>query len=230
MRSTNLGSRLWTKIFAGAPSRRSRFHDQDGKLIPLGRLLRNGPVALFSTILRVLTSHLPPKPWLSYDGQQQLAAHLTPTSSVLEFGSGMSTRWLLERSGSVLSFEDTAGWYERVRAQLPPRAKIRYILAQTPGDYTAVPGGELFDLVLVDGRWRDQCVAVGLQHLKPGGVLYLDNSDKYADDHCGDVPRAVRLMQNAALSNGWELREFTDFAPALFFAQSALMLLKSKET
>lgn len=217
---------LWTKIIAGAPTRRTRFHDQHGKAIPLGRLLRNGPHALYSTVVRLLTGYLPQKPWLSYDGQKQLAAHLTPVSSVLEFGSGMSTRWMVKRAKSILSFEDTADWYERVRSQLPDSSNVRYVLAPTATEYLAVPDGELFDLVLVDGRWRDQCVEIGLRHLKPGGILYLDNSDKFADDHCGDVPRAVRLINQTAARNGWQVREFTDFAPSLFFAQSALMLVR----
>lgn len=220
---------LWIKIVAGAPTRRSRFHDQQGKVIPLGRLLRNAPHALFSTVVRVLTGYVPAMPWLSYDGQRDIAAHLTPVSSVLEFGSGMSTRWLAQRAGAILSFEDAAPWYRRVRAQLPDSPNVRYVLATTQAEYLAVPEGELFDLVLVDGRWRDQCVEVGLRHLMPGGVLYLDNSDKGSDDHCGDVPLAVSLIHRVAAQNGWELREFTDFAPGLFFAQSALMLVKHKE-
>lgn len=215
---------LWTKIVAGAATRRTRFHDQHGKAIPLGRLLRNGPRALFSTVVRILTGYLPRMPWLSYDGQKQLAAHLNPASSVLEFGSGMSTRWLAQRAGAVLSFENAPSWHERVRAQLRDSPNVRYVLAPTPADYLAVPEGELFDLVLVDGRWRDQCVEIGLRHLKPGGVLYLDNSDKGADGHCGDVPLAGRMIRSAASKHDWELREITDFAPAQFFVQTALLL------
>lgn len=218
---------FWTRVIAGAPTRPTRFHDQDGKAVPFGRILRNGPHALYTAIVRVLTGSLPKMPWLAYDAHPILAAHLTPQSSVLEFGSGMSTKWLAERCGKVMSFEDVPDWYERVRSELPAGDKFRFILGLNPADYTAVPEGEEFDLILVDGRWRDTCVEVGLKHLRSGGILYLDNTDKLPDDHVGDMPRAVAMMKDAAKTNGWQLTEITDFAPGLFFVQSALLLKRS---
>ncbi len=216
--------RLFTKLIAGAPNRRTRFHDATGTRVSLSRLMRNGSRGLGGAILRVLLGYRPQVPWISYDAQALLARHLTPASRVLEFGSGMSTLWFAGRAGAIVSVEHHPEWYAKVKGMLPQGPAIDYRLASDPAAYCAVADEAGFDLVLVDGRFRDQCVAVGLKVLRPGGILYLDNSDHALDDYDGDVPRAVALIEAAARQNDWRLQRFTDFAPTMFFAQAGLLL------
>ena len=220
--------RLFTKLIAGAPNRRTRFHDATGTRVSLSRLVRNGSRGLGGAILRVLLGYRPQVPWISYDAQALLGRHLTPASRVLEFGSGMSTLWFADRAGAVVSVEHHAEWYAKVKAMLPQDAAIDYRLATDPAAYCAVADEPGFDLVLVDGRFRDQCVATGLKVLRPGGILYLDNSDHALDDYDGDVPRAVELIEDAARKTGWQLQRFTDFAPTMFFAQAGLLLQRGQ--
>lgn len=215
---------LAIKLLAGAPSRRTRLHDETGQLAPLGRVLRNAPKGLASTLLRLALGRLPVRPWISYDAQDLIEGHLNSGSRVLEFGSGMSTLWFAARAKQLVSIEDSPEWYQRIRNVLPHRDSITYRLAENEAAYSAAPDGESFDLILVDGRWRDRCVQIALDRLSPRGILYLDNADKSSNDDSGDVPRAVALMEEAALRNGWRLQRFTDFAPALFFAQAGLLL------
>lgn len=225
--SSNSGVRnssLAIKILAGAPDRRTRFHDETGQLAPLGRILRNASRGLATTLLRLALGRLPRQPWISYDAQHLLEMHLNSESRVLEFGSGMSTQWFAMRAGRLVSVEDNPEWYKRVRSVLPQRDSITYVLAEDETAYATVPDGETFDLILVDGRWRDRCVENALDRLSPNGILYLDNADKSSNEDTGDVPRAVALIEEAAKRNGWRLERFTDFAPAMFFAQAGLLL------
>jgi SAM-dependent methyltransferase len=215
---------LAIKLLAGAPDRRTRFHDATGQLTPIGRILRNAPRGLATAVLRLALGRLPVRPWLSYDAQDLIEAHLTSESRVLEFGSGMSTRWFAARAGRVVSIENSPEWHQRIRSALPQRDSITYRLAEGEAAYTAIPDGESFDLILVDGRWRDRCVENALDRLRPKGILYLDNADKGSSVDSGDVPRAVALIEEAAERNGWRLQRFTDFAPAVFFAQAGLLL------
>ena len=219
---------LFTKLIAGAPNRRTRFHDATGTRVSLSRLVRNGSRGLGGAILRVLLGYRPHRPWISYDAQARLARHLTPASRVLEFGSGMSTLWFAARAGQIVSIEHHREWHGMIKAMLPQGAAIDYRLATDPATYCAVADEPEFDLVLVDGRFRDQCVAAGLKVLRPGGILYLDNSDHALDDYDGDVPRAVELIETAARETGWQLERFTDFAPTMFFAQAGLMLRRDQ--
>jgi predicted O-methyltransferase YrrM len=39
-----------------------------------------------------------------------------------------------------------------------------------------------FDIVVIDGLWRDQCTEKALQHLKPGGYLIIDNYKQKSAD------------------------------------------------
>jgi predicted O-methyltransferase YrrM len=225
--SSNSGVRnpsLAIKLLAGAPNRRTRFHDETGQLVPLGRILRNAPRGLATTLLRLALGRLPRQPWISYDAQHLLDMHLNLESRVLEFGSGMSTQWFAARAGRLVSIEDNPEWHKRVRSVLPQGDSIIYRLAECEAAYTAVPDEESFDLILIDGRWRDRCVENALDLLSPNGILYLDNADKGSNADSGDVPRAVALIEEAAKLNGWRLRRFTDFAPAMFFAQAGLLL------
>ena len=42
---------------------------------------------------------------------------------------------------------------------------------------------EIFDLIVIDGRCRKQCMKRAVAHLKPGGAILLDNTDmrRYRD-------------------------------------------------
>lgn len=114
--------RLWTKIVAGADSRKTRLHDATGQRVSLSRLLRNGPRALFSAIGRTVFDYRPQRPWISYDAAAILARRIGAESRVLEFGSGMSTLWLARRAGHLLSIEDHADWHAMVSRRLPQGA------------------------------------------------------------------------------------------------------------
>lgn len=219
---------LLVKIVAGAPNRRTRFHDATGERVSLSRLVRNGSRGLVGAILRVLLGYRPQVPWISYDAQARLARHLTPSSRVLEFGSGMSTLWFAARAGEIVSVEHHPEWYAKIKGMLPQSPAVDYRLAADAATYCEIADEAGFNLVMVDGRFRDQCVAAGLKVLLPGGILYLDNSDHALDDYDGDVPRAVTLIEDAARQTGWQLERFTDFAPTMFFAQAGLLLQREQ--
>ena len=222
--------KLWTKIIAGAESRKTRLHDATGARVSMSRLLRNGPRALASAVGRAAFGLRPERPWISYDAAAELARRIGPATRALEFGSGMSTLWLAQRVGLLVSVEDHAGWHALVSRKLGAAVeKVEYRLATKREDYLAAADGREFDLILVDGKWRGDCVAVGLEHIAPGGILYLDNADHGAGGSAGDVPQGVALMEEAARTNGWRLTRFTDFAPTSFFAQAALMLERPKD-
>ena len=46
--------------------------------------------------------------------------------SVFEYGSGYSTIWFAERTGTVVSCETKQEWYDRIRPRLP--SNVEYLL------------------------------------------------------------------------------------------------------
>lgn len=212
--------RIVQKLFAAGPGRKSRLHDAQGNRLSLERTFRNGPQALVSGLIRLTTGHLPDQPWISYDAYRLLSSRLDAKSRVLEFGSGMSTAYWAEYAGEVIAIEDNAEWHtiveERFRRRGITNATI--ILKPDLANYarlTTSERGDGFDLIIVDGQVRAECARFALSCLRPGGSIYLDNSDV--------APEARETLIEATKILGGSTRVFTDFAPTALFVQQGLL-------
>ncbi|WP_210648760.1 class I SAM-dependent methyltransferase [Nocardioides sp. SYSU D00065] len=138
-------------------------------------------------------------PWWTFDSADLVASWLRdhPGARVFEWGSGASTLWLAARAGSVHSVEHHAGWADVLAPRLPGNVDLRVVEPTTSGrpvvgsakpghagldfaDYVAaiddVPGE--FDVIVIDGRAREACLARALQRLAPDGVIVFDNVDR----------------------------------------------------
>lgn len=206
----------WTRLIAGSDARKSRLHDRLGARVPFRRAIRNGPRALAGGIARLLFGFGSQRPWISYDAQAILAKHVDRRTRVLEFGSGMSTVWLARRAGKVVSIEHDQRWFDLIQRRMRHLGNAEYRLAAEHDDYIAVPAGARYDLILIDGPWRLSCAMVAIAHLASGGIIYFDNSDKFAD--------VGQLLVDIAQKRGLEVREFIDFAPTQLFVQRGLMI------
>jgi predicted O-methyltransferase YrrM len=109
---------------------------------------------------------------------------MTGAERVLEFGSGRSTLWFAHNAAQVVSIEHNPQWVERVRHTLRKRGllervEIRLASAEqvelAAGDLT---GGSV-DVVLIDGVRRAECLRAALSALKSGGLLLIDNINRY---------------------------------------------------
>lgn len=218
------------KIFIGDNCRKTRLHDEKGNLPSLRRLILNGSRAYYSGLGRVLFDRRPIQPWISYDAAKLLRRHLTSQSRVLEFGSGMSTRWYAEHAGFVLSIEDYQPWFDKVRRQLTDEGitHVQYILASEKESYAQAQlyTREPFDLIMVDGSFRSDCIAHSLELLNEKGILYLDNSDKDSGPAGGDVRRAEELALAYARKYNASVQYFTDFSPTQFIPSQGLMIAR----
>ncbi len=145
-------------------------------------------------------------PWMPFLVIQHLNHVLKPTDRVLEFGSGGSTLFLARRVSTVVTIEHDPQWGALVQAALkrhnltqvdfrvvPPEAGHNPAATSAVAAYQGMNftrylqqiqdfADESFDVVIIDGRVRNQCVEAALPKLKPGGLLVLDNADraKYA--------------------------------------------------
>jgi hypothetical protein len=218
---------LLSKLLRAGPDRPTRLHDGRGNLVSPGRLLRNGPRAAGSGLLRLLLGRWPVRPWFSYDATRAIAEHLTPRSVVLEYGSGRSTLWLARRCAHVYSVEDSPEWHALVQRLLQQHtiANVTYGLRADPASYAGFPEDPTarFDLVIVDGSHRLACVRAALPRLQAGGMLYIDNTD-------GDLDAAEALVGEQVRQAGGVLQRYTDFAPAQLYVSQGLMYLSPKDS
>ncbi|QNN55080.1 class I SAM-dependent methyltransferase [Nocardioides mesophilus] len=166
---------------------------------PLDRRLRHWAYSLTKVHDSLAIARLD-VPWWTYDAiaaVTQWFEERTGPVRVFEYGSGASTLWLARRASYVHSVEHHRGFGEMVAGELAgldhvelqivepevsaqprvPSAKeghqgldfARYVAA-----IDSVPGS--FDLVVVDGRAREACLAAAQDRLAPGGIIVFDNT------------------------------------------------------
>jgi predicted O-methyltransferase YrrM len=147
---------------------------------------------------------------------------------VLEFGSGMSTIWYAKHVGEVCSVEDCKPWFDKVGELIESKGikNINLYFATGSNEYSQfMPRGHAkFDLIMVDGNHRSECIAHAINLLKPYGILYLDNSDRDTRITTGDTRLAEELALQFAREQHAQVTYFTDFAPTQFFVQQGLMI------
>ncbi len=144
-------------------------------------------------------------PWWTYRAIDAVAEFLVarPGARVFEYGSGASTIWLARRAEQVTSVEHHIDWHTRMATELAARNDLCPVdLRLVPPDTTpatdrlylsdkagekgqsfatyacAIEGapGAPYDLIVIDGRARNACLAHAVAHLAPGGMIVFDNS------------------------------------------------------
>jgi hypothetical protein len=116
-------------------------------------------------------------PWMTYPAICYLNQLDFSQKQVFEYGCGASTHYWARRAKQVYSVEHDAPWFERTQASAPANASVSLA---TGRDYVrAVIKNAPHDVIVVDGRWRADCVITCFGFLAPGGLLILDNSERY---------------------------------------------------
>lgn len=214
------------KIWTGGRDRPSRLHDWKGNRVDFGGLMY---------LPRCVTSYLAIKalgyraavPWLSYRAVRHFEKMLRPEWSMLEFGSGMSTVWFARRCGKMVSIESDSAWFDKVKATLRERGvtNVDYRL-RPPGEYPNLNEWPdcSFDFILVDGIERRECARSAIPKVRPGGYIYLDNSDMAESTYNDNFHEAELLLLDAVRARGGETRYFVDFSPGCLFASQGLLV------
>lgn len=146
-----------------------------------------------------------PLPWIVYEAIRFLDDHATSEMTVFEYGAGNSTRWWASRVAKVTSCENDQAWVNEISPTLPPNATVRYVPLTQESAYThaAVGDSTRYDIIVVDGRMRVECVRNCLPALKPRGLLVLDNSERRI------YHEAMEFMEE----NGFKRTDFSGIGP-----------------
>jgi hypothetical protein len=140
-------------------------------------------------------------PWWTYGAIAEVTSWLEARDDrpvrVFEYGSGASTFWLAKRATEVHSVEHHRGFGEMMARELAPLPQVSLrIVEPVPSAHPAIPSAKeghggldfsdyvesieevpgKFDVVVVDGRAREACLAAAVGRLAPGGIVIFDNS------------------------------------------------------
>jgi hypothetical protein len=117
-----------------------------------------------------------PVPWFTYGAIAYLEQFDFTDRDVFEFGSGNSTLYWQTRTRSVVSVEDDPTWFEEISKQID-HSRVDYRLVSTRLDYVHGVTGGTYDIIVIDGSHREDCVEPAIAALRSGGMIVLDNAD-----------------------------------------------------
>lgn len=176
-------------------------------------------------------------PWWVYGATARVDAFLDSREGkarVFEFGSGASTIWLARRAGEVFSVEHDPSFSRLMASRVAglSHVSLRHVapvrvsrgVPATPSrrhghrhlDYTdyvrAIDevDGE-FDLIVVDGRAREECLRRAAPRLAADGILVFDNCNR-------------RRYQSALRASGLRIQRLHGAAPCLPYPSATALL------
>lgn len=154
------------------------------------------------------------KPWfvmgaITYLEDQFLEDPYHPLAfKSFEWGSGGSTLWLSQRTKSVVTLEHDLEWMLKTQEELTKYGitNVMLILRKLDNGYVeyidAYPD-EHFDIIMVDGRRRSDCLRHAMPKLKRGGALVLDNSERAEYQKAVNEIDWSRMDWDSGYSEGW---------------------------
>jgi len=160
----------------------------------------------------------PDAPWLTPSAVLFLESYLKPADVGFEWGSGRSTVWFARRLGKLVSVEASRQWYATVTgrlvtAQVSRKVDYQYIPCECqeidePVEHPyasaarTMADGSL-DFALVDGKIRAACMRAILPKIKVGGLLILDNAERYLPNDRIDRRTTVPQRRSKPRTPGW---------------------------
>lgn len=118
-----------------------------------------------------------PIPWFTYPAIAFLSERVNPEWRVLEFGAGIGTQWWAKRVGCHTAIEHDPAWARRVAKG--SAANVLTTSGESAEQYLAPTLGlALFDVVIVDGIFRNECLGAAPGLLSESGIILLDDAQR----------------------------------------------------
>jgi hypothetical protein len=159
-------------------------------------------------------------PWYTYPMIDLLAQKDFKERSVLEFGAGHSTLWWARRAARVISFEENQAWHARMAPLLPQNTQL-YCLRNLR-DKAAITAHGKFDIVVIDGFWRERATQLALLMVAARGAIILDNSECHWG--WGDSFPILDLFRR----EGFARVDFHGFVPGIAHRQCTSIAFKGE--
>lgn len=161
-----------------------------------------------------------PIPWYTYPAIEYLRSFDFKDCDVFEFGAGNSSLFWASRSQSVTSVEDDSDWFKHVNATVRNNQLIINCILENDYVESISQQGKLFNIIIVDGKWRRRCVEEAIKCLQNGGMIVLDNSDRKIEIGCSKFLREQGFFQI----------DFSGFGPINEYCWTTSIFIKTPTT
>lgn len=163
-----------------------------------------------------LTADGEPLPWFTYPAIEYLKQLDFSGKRVFEYGAGNSSLFWAVRAREVVSVESSREWFDRISGACP--ANLHLSLHTGKQDYveSIARQDSKFDVIVIDGQWRNACAAICVAHLNSNGMIIVDNSDRHYKG-C-DLLREQGLLQI----------DFNGFSPVNRYASTTSIFIHAQ--
>ena len=147
-------------------------------------------------------------PWMNYPVIKFLGSRLRKDFQLFEYGSGYSTLFYARLVHRVTSVECDEEWFRTVRTIAPGNVSLFFEQEDINGKYCRVITwtGQKYDVVIVDGRDRVNCIRQSIEALAAKGVILLDDSQResYREGIAYAKEKGFRALDFEGLKPTWD--------------------------
>lgn len=118
-----------------------------------------------------------PVPWFTYNAIGFLKERLPENLMVFEYGCGYGTLWWADRSKKLFAVEHDEKWLASITRNSPPHViiELRPIDSSYSGYISET--GTLFDVIIIDGKERNEAVKISPEYLSEKGIIIFDDTN-----------------------------------------------------
>ena len=125
-----------------------------------------------------------PLPWYTYPCIELLKYRSFSDKKVLEFGGGQSSIWWGQQAKSVVTLEGDKEWHNTIKSQIPANVALSLVSMQSREQCVqevqqVLRDHDKFDVIIVDGLYREQMTDIAREKLADHGCIICDNSESY---------------------------------------------------
>lgn len=156
-----------------------------------------------------------PLPWFTYPAIEYLMQFNFSDKRVFEYGAGNSSLFWAARAREVVAVESDRQWFNRISSICPSNLHLGFHVDKD--DYVSFLTRQegKFDVIVIDGQWRNACAAICDTYLNGNGMVIIDNSDRHY--------KGCDLLRE----KGYFQIDFNGFSPINRYASTTSLLLKS---
>ena len=119
-----------------------------------------------------------PIPWITHSYTNFPTPFLSEERSVFELGAGYSTLSYASKVKSVISVDHDESWIKTLKKRVLKNVSL-YHYNLNSGYTTSINNhNKLFDIIIIGGRKRVECVKNSFDKITARGVIVLDNSER----------------------------------------------------
>jgi hypothetical protein len=114
-------------------------------------------------------------PWWTYSFVDFFVDRINNSIRVFEYGSGNSTIFLASHVKIIHCVEHDFKWYHFIKNSLPKNVTSFFV---NESEYVNSIGVGIYDVIIIDGIYRNDCAFRILDNLSINGVIIFDDTDR----------------------------------------------------